>query len=151
MAGGSERRPLDLTPDAPVQRLQGAPRVQRIRWALVLVWFMRLVALAWLAKGLLAWAQILGVVDGGQVFEARATGEQATVIYFAVIDLVAAVGLWLTSTWGGVLWLLATMSHLILTVFFPKILPADPVLIGSFVMFIAVYLLISWLSAAEIE
>jgi hypothetical protein len=41
------------------------------------------------------------------------------VIYFAVIDQVAAVGLWLTSVWGGVMWLLAIMSHLILGFFFP--------------------------------
>ena len=38
-------------------------------------------------------------------------GYQATIIYFAVIDLMAAVGLWMASTWGGVLWLLAVMSH----------------------------------------
>jgi hypothetical protein len=82
-------------------------------------------------------------------FEARPTGYQATVIYFAVIDLAAGVGLWLTSTWGGVLWLLAVMSHLILAVFFPFYVPGGVVLIGLFAAFIIGYLTISWLAAGE--
>ena len=90
-----------------------------LRWDLILVWFMRTVALLWVAKGLASWAIILGATEAATPFEARSTGYQATIIYFAVIDLVAAVGLWLASTWGGVLWLLAVMSHLILTFFSP--------------------------------
>ena len=40
-------------------------------------------------------------------------------IVFAVLDLVAGVGLWLTSTWGGVMWLLAIMSHILMGSFAP--------------------------------
>ena len=50
---------------------------------------------------------------------------------------------------GGVLWLLAVMSHLILTVFFPRIVTGGPILIGLFLSFIVTYLLISWLAASE--
>jgi uncharacterized membrane protein (DUF2068 family) len=66
-----------------------------------------------------------------------------------VIDLIAAVGMWLTSTWGGVLWLLAVMSHLILAVFFPTIVPTSLVSIASFLILIVLYLAISWLAATE--
>ena len=76
-------------------------------------------------------------------------GHQATIIYFSVIDLVAAIGLWLTSTWGGVLWLLAVMSHLILAIFFPAIVPSNAVSIAVSLLFIALYLVISWLAANE--
>ena len=31
---------------------------------------------------------------------------QATIVFFAAVDLLAAVGLWLAAPWGGVLWLL---------------------------------------------
>ena len=120
-----------------------------LRWGTILVWFMRSVALIWLVKGLLAWAAILGLTLPAPGFEARSTGYQAGMIYFAVMDLVAAVGLWLTSTWGGVLWLLAVMSHLILAVFFPRFVANGALLIAVFILAIMGYLTLSWLAAVE--
>jgi uncharacterized membrane protein (DUF2068 family) len=70
-------------------------------------------------------------------------------IYFAVMDLVAAIGLWLTSTWGGVLWLLAVMSHLILAVFFPRFVANSTLLIAMFILLIMAYLTVSWLAAMD--
>jgi hypothetical protein len=135
--------------DPPKEGLDERPVARSVRWNFILVWFMRMLALMWIAKGLGYWAVILGADNAPTPFEARSTGFQATTIYFAIIDLVAAVGLWLTATWGGVLWLLAVMSHLILTVFFPRIVTGGPVLIGLFVLFIVTYLLISWLAASD--
>lgn len=120
-----------------------------LRWNTVLIWFMRALALAWLAKGLAAWAVILGLTTGLAPFEGSSTGYQAGLIYFAVIDLVAAIGLWLTSTWGGVLWLLAVMSHLILAVFFPRFVQNSALLIALFIFGIMLYLTISWLASVE--
>ncbi len=147
-SGRGSPDPVRDMPDAGIRRSL-APRA--VRWSLILVWFMRVVALLWITKGLSAWAALLGIGSASVPFEARPTGYQATVIYFAVIDLVAAVGLWLTSTWGGVLWLLAIMSHLILAVFFPFYVAGGVVLIGLFVAFILGYLTISWLAASEEE
>jgi hypothetical protein len=124
-----------------------APPERSWRWSDVLVWFMRLVALAWLVKGLIAWAAILGF--GSSPFEERPTGHQATTIYFAVIDIIAAIGLWLTSTWGGVLWLLAVMSHLILAVFFPRFVANGALVIGLFIVAIMVYLTVAWLASVD--
>jgi hypothetical protein len=119
------------------------------RWDRVLVWYMRLLALLWIAKGLGAWAQILGAGYPVPPFEGRTLGHQATAIYFAVIDPIAAVGLWLASVWGGVMWLLAIMSHLILSFFFPAVVPGNAVSIGFFLCFIVIYLVVSWLAAEE--
>jgi len=120
------------------------------RWGLLLAWFMRALALLWLMKGLSAWSVILGIwtpaVEG---FEARETGYQAIIIYFAVVDLVAAVGLWLVSTWGGVMWLLAVMSYLIFSAFFPSVLSSNLVISGLFLILVVVYLAVSWLSARD--
>jgi len=38
-----------------------------------------------------------------------------------VIDLVAAVGLWLSAPWGAVVWLTAAVSMIVVEVFFPLI------------------------------
>ena len=121
---------------------------QANRWRLALVWFLRLLSAFWLAKGLTAWMVIFGLPGNPQPpFENRLLSYQAIIVYFAVIDLVAAVGLWLTSTWGGVLWLLAAMSQLLLGFFFPRWLPLSPVLIGSYVMLMLAYFVATW--AAE--
>jgi len=120
------------------------------RWRTTLVWLLRILSVLWLAKGLLAWAVIFGI--GGESeppFGARLLSFQAIIVYFAVIDLVAAVGLWLTSTWGGVLWLLAAISHLLLGFFFPRLLPMTPLFVGSYIAAILAYFLATW--AAENE
>ena len=59
------------------------------------------------------------------------------------------MGLWLATTWGGVLWLLAIMSHLILAFFFPLYVPGGVLLTALFAAFIVAYLAISWLAASE--
>ncbi|MDB5559877.1 MAG: hypothetical protein JWQ36_2811 [Enterovirga sp.] len=129
-------------------RLLAVAPTRHLRWNLVLVWFMRILALLWAVKGLIAWANILGIA-GAVPFEARPPGHQAVTIYFAVMDPIAAVGLWLTSTWGGVLWLLAVMSHLILAVFFPRFVSNGALLIALFIISLMMYLTISWLAAID--
>lgn len=121
---------------------------QTARWNQALVGFTRLLSLVWLAKGVIAWAAIVG--HGGPVpFESAAAGYQAAVIYFAVIDLVAAVGLWLASSWGGILWLLAVMSHLIIGIFFPRFVSSSTLVLALLIFSTMVYLTISWLAAVE--
>src|ERR671914_1341472 len=136
------------TPDqAGEEGLEERPASLAVRWNFILVWFMRMLALMWIAKGLGYWAVILGADNAPTPFEARTTGFQATTIYFAIIDLVAAVGLWLTSTWGGVLWLLAVMSHLILTVFFPHIVTGGAGFNGVFFLFLGTFFFFSLVAA----
>lgn len=121
-----------------------------MRWSFVLTWFMRIVGVLWIMKGLSAWAVIVGIwaTAAGQ-FEARSTGYQAMIIYFAVIDLIAAVGLWMAGTWGGIMWLLAVMSHLILAAFFPGIVSGGIATMLFFLALIGVYVTVSWLAAQE--
>jgi len=145
---------LDATRESePVLRASGATdSVQggRQRWRLVLVWLLRILSVLWLAKGLLAWAVIFGLGNEVQPpFEARLLSFQAIIVYFAVIDLVAAVGLWLTSTWGGVLWLLAAISQLLLSFFFPRLLPMTLPLIGGYVALVLAYFVATWLAENE--
>ncbi len=140
-------QPLDLSRDLP-DRIEEKQSPTKLRWIVVLTWFMRVIAALWIVKGLWAWAMIVGAAPGAG-FEGRSLGYQATIIYFAVIDLVAAVGLWMASTWGGVLWLLAVMSQLILAVFFPRIVSAPPLTMAALLGLVVIYLVVSWLSARE--
>jgi len=60
--------------------------------------------------GLFHWAVILGIVAGaGGMFEDMSTPWKMATINLAVVDLVAAVGLWQRVAWGNVLWIYAAL------------------------------------------
>ncbi|GGK37931.1 DUF6163 family protein [Salinarimonas ramus] len=147
-APAEDRSPEPSPADAAL-RLSEPSSKAGLRWQTVLTWFMRLMALLWIAKGLSFWAVIVGAGDVAPPFQDRSLGFQATVVYFAVIDPIAAVGLWLTATWGGVLWLLAVMSHLILALFFPGVVPVSLTLAVAYCALMVTYLLISYLASGE--
>ena len=135
--------------EAPSDRIERRSAAPKSTWDTVLVWFMRLTALAWLAKSVLSFATILDVVPGHRPFALEPFGRQAALIYFAVIDANAAIGLWLTSAWGGVVWLLAVTSMLTLAVLTPQLLqtPLIVVLVESSIVIF--YFVFSWLAAQE--
>ncbi|GEP08559.1 DUF6163 family protein [Methylobacterium gnaphalii] len=129
-------------------RIERAERRQT-HWDTVLVWFMRIVALVWVGKGVLTWADIVDVLPGTPPFESEPIGRQTVMVYFAVIDFTAAVGLWLTSAWGGVVWLLAATSGITLAVLTPQLLPMPIPLIALQGAAIIIYFTLSWLAARE--
>lgn len=147
---GNQGAPHEGPRDFLTDRIEDRSQAQSsMRWSFVLTWFMRVLAIIWIMKGLSSWAVILGIWTPIGQFEARSTGYQATIIYFALIDLVAAVGLWMASTWGGIMWLLAVMSHLILAAFFPGIVSSGILTFLFFLTLVAVYIAVSWLAARE--
>src|SRR5580704_17357634 len=80
-------------------------------WTRRLVFFLRIMAVVSVAKGLYHWAQVTGFVGGEEeAFENQPMAWQAATVYFAVIELVAAVGLWLATPWGAVVWLTTVVS-----------------------------------------
>jgi Family of unknown function (DUF6163) len=104
----------------PVQADEGeAPAV---RWTDRLALFLRIMAVLSLAKGLYHWSVICGIGDGPNgSFVTGPMPWQAATVFFAVIDLVAAVGLWLTAAWGAVVWLTAAISMVAVDVLFPHV------------------------------
>jgi len=73
-------------------------------------------------KGLYHWTQVCGIGLGpAQPFENQSIAWQTATVFFAVIDLVAAVGLWLAAAWGAVIWLTAIASMLAVEIFFPQV------------------------------
>src|SRR6202161_735365 len=74
-------------------------------WTRRLVFFLRIMALVSVAKGLYHWAQVTGFIGGEEdAFENQPMAWQTATVYFAVIELVAAVGLWLGTPWGAGGW-----------------------------------------------
>jgi hypothetical protein len=116
-------------------------REQEGLWTTRLVIYLRVVAGLSLVKGLYHWAGVAGIgAEPGKGFEANDLPWQAATVFFAIIDLVAAVGLWLAAAWGGVVWLTAAISMAAVELFFPQIfggrlwvIPIELVLIVGYV------------------
>src|SRR5258707_14273818 len=74
-------------------------------WTRRLVFFLRIMAVISVVQGLYHWAQVTGFIGGEEdAFENQPMAWQTATVYFAVIELVAAVGLWLATPWGAGGW-----------------------------------------------
>src|SRR3954464_8275532 len=81
------------------------------QWSRRLVLFLRAMAALSLAKGLYHWAIVCGIwAPFPSGFDSYASPYQAATVFFAVIDPVAGVGLWLAAPWGAVVWLTSLIS-----------------------------------------
>ena len=97
------------------------PESSEGRWTARLVLFLRVMAGLSMLKGLYHWAVVCGIGGPEGGFEVQPLPWQAATVFFAVIDLVAAVGLWLAAAWGAVVWLTAAVSMAAVEVFFPQV------------------------------
>src|SRR5450631_829747 len=104
----------------PVREHDGEPSVGR--WTRWLILFLRVMAGVSILKGLYHWAGVCGIsIGASELFENRSIAWQTATVFFAVIDLVAAVGLWLAAAWGAVIWLTSVASMLVVEIFFPQV------------------------------
>ncbi len=125
------------------------PAGQPLRWTPMLVVFLRCLALLWMLRGLMNWSSILGLDGAEPGFEEASTVVAAVIVTFAVLDCVAAVGLWLTSAWGGVLWLAVALGEVALPVLLPGHFSARPGPNTATGLLMFVYFLLTWLSTRE--
>jgi hypothetical protein len=133
---------------APVHEHDGEPSVGR--WTRRLVFFLRTMAVVSMLKGLYHWARVCGIViDDGQPFELQSIALQAATVFFAVLDLVAAVGLWLAAAWGAVIWLMAVASMLAVEIFFPQVFGGGLVVGVAEGAVLVIYLLLAMKAAQE--
>ena len=138
----------DLQNLEPVHEAEAGPQVGR--WTRRLVLFLRVMAGVSMLKGLYHWSRVCGIgVGEGELFAYQSIAWQVATVFFAVIDLVAAVGLWLATAWGAVIWLMSVASILALEIFFPQVFGVGlltGLLEGAL---LAIYLLLALMSAQE--
>ncbi len=92
------------------------------QWTRWLIVFVRVMAVVSIVKGLYHWGVVCGIGDPtGQAFESASLAWQTATVFFAIIDLVAGVGLWLAAAWGGVVWLTAASSMVAVELLFPQV------------------------------
>jgi len=128
------------------ERIDGDENV----WTRRLVLFLRIMAVVSILKGLYHWAQVTGFIGGEEeAFENQPMAWQAATVYFAVIELVAAVGLWLATPWGAVVWLTTVVSMAVIELMFPGIYGGSLLVVGGEAFMLAAYLALAWMAARE--
>ncbi len=121
-------------------------------WSSVLVWYLRGMALLLIGGGIIHWARIVGFVPWrGQWFWDMPVEWQAATVFFAVLDLVAATGLWLAVSWGTVMWLFRAMSQIVMHSLFSDVFGRRPYEIAFYFLTIAIYLLLMYLMEREMR
>jgi hypothetical protein len=119
-------------------------------WTRRLVLFLRVMAVISIGKGLYHWAQVTGFIGGEEeAFENQSMAWQTATVYFAVIELVAAVGLWLATPWGAVVWLTTVVSMAVIELMFPAIYGGSIAIVAVEAVMLAAYLALAWMAARE--
>ncbi len=142
------------------QATQGEPSLEPVhaedseiahdRWTRRLVAFLRIMAAVSLLKGLYHWAVVCGIGPiAGTSFDAETVPYQTATVFFAVIDLVAAVGLWLAAPWGAVVWLTSIISMAAVEILFPQIYGGQYWVVMSELMLLVAYLILALQAARE--
>ena len=129
---------------------QFGQRETRGLWTNRLIWFLRAMAAVSMIKGLYHWAVIIGIGDGpGTTFETSPIAWQAATMFFAVLDPVAGVGLWLAAAWGGVVWLTTTISMAAIELLFPQIFGGRIIMVLAELAAIFAYVWLTLMAARE--
>jgi hypothetical protein len=119
-------------------------------WTRRLVFFLRVMAVISVIKGLYHWAQVTGFIGSEEeAFENQPMAWQTATVYFAVIELVAAVGLWLATPWGAVVWLTTVVSMGVIELMFPAIYGGRLMVVGLETLMLGAYLALAWMAARE--
>ena len=120
-------------------------RVAALPLELVLVVFLRLSAVVWLFTGLVHWARIVGYLPWrGHVFGDMPIEWQSAIVFYGVIDLVAAVGLWLATSWGVTVWLIAIACQVLTHSALADIFGERPFRVPFYLASVAVYVVLWW-------
>ena len=120
------------------------------QWSRRLVLFLRAMAVLSLVKGLYHWAIVCGIgAPFPSGFDSYGTPYQAATVFFAVIDPVAGVGLWLAAPWGAVVWLTTVVSMAVIELMFPGIYGGSLTVVGLEALMLAAYLALAWMAARE--
>jgi hypothetical protein len=148
----SDTSPRDQARDSMMSAMISTERAEGDEnvWTRRLVMFLRFMAVLSILKGLYHWAQVTGFTGGEEeAFENQPTAWQAATVYFAVIELVAAVGLWLATPWGAVVWLTTVVSMAVIELMFPGIYGGSLMVVGGEAVMLAAYLALAWMAARE--
>ncbi|MFT4185449.1 MAG: DUF6163 family protein, partial [Rhizobium sp.] len=116
---------------------------------MLFVLFLRLIAVACLWLGLQYWSMLVGYSLAGQArFDLLNLPWKVASAGLAVVFPVAALGLWLTVSWGPVMWVLAAGAQALMYGLWPQIFGANPLIMilhGCVAVIYCAFRILLWL------
>ena len=104
-------------------------------------WFLRLIAGYCLLFGVLYWIRLIGLHDGTLWrFDLMPIHWQVASVILAVFFPFAAIGLWMLSSWGPVIWFICAATETIMYLGFPELFGERWVIIASHLLVALLYL-----------
>lgn len=76
--------------------------------------FSKFVALVFIAFALLNWMKLIGMLDPDLRFDTMTVHHRIAVSFLAIVQPIAALGLWNFQSWGVVVWALAVLAEVIM-------------------------------------
>lgn len=112
-------------------------------------WLCRALALTCMAIGLAYWVRLIGIYDGALWrFDLMPLHWQVACTVLSVLFPIAATGLWMTVSWGPVIWVIAAVGEIVMYAGFPELFGARPALVAFHIAALAVFavwrVLLAW-------
>ena len=119
-------------------------------WQQRLVLYQRIAGGFMMFKGLVQWGTLLGVGAGpGTQFLDLPLDTQVVTVFFGIVDILAGVGLWLGSTWGGALWLIVAALQIVAGIGFVQLSGTQVLLTLLEILMLALYVVARYMAHQE--
>ncbi|CAI2935262.1 putative membrane protein [Aminobacter niigataensis] len=103
-------------------------------------WFLRVVAAYCLLFGILYWVRLIGVYDGPLWrFDLMPIHWQIAAVTLSVFFPFAAIGLWMLSSWGPVIWFICAATEIVMYAGFPDLFGSRPLIVVSHIAVAVIY------------
>lgn len=119
------------------------PGVSVNPWSLALTAYLRGIAALLILLGLRHWIYISGIfTEPAWSFESMNLAWRFVTIHMAVVDPVAAVGLWMRVAWGNVLWVYVAVFEIAIHTVFADTFGFDPLIVGFHVVSLLIFIVL---------
>lgn len=94
--------------------------------------FLRIVAAYCLLFGILYWTRLIGIYEGPLWrFDLMPIHWQVASVTLSVFFPFAAIGLWMLSSWGPVIWFICAITETVMYVGFPDLFGSRPLIVAA--------------------
>lgn len=103
-------------------------------------WFLRIVAAYCLLFGMLYWVRLVGVYDGPMWrYDLMPVHWQVASVMLAVFFPFAAIGLWMLSSWGPVIWFICAVTEIVMYGVLPDLFGSRPLIVAANIAVALIY------------
>ncbi len=140
------------SPYDPIDATLGPAGARMPLWQSRVILYLRCLAGFLMVKTVYSWTLICGVWDGDMSrFEMISLAAKSAVIWAAIMNPVAAVGLWLGASWGVVLWLVTAMVQILINASAPEGVGRLMIVAAIETVLVAIYAFLTYKAARESE